>query len=194
MKIVAIDFETANYSPVSMCAVGLATFEQGQLTESKHWLVKPPKGHGWFIPEWTQDCHGLLWFDVKDVPEFSVIAPEFLKRLINAAVVVAQKAAFDMRVLERTLAHYGLPFPTVKYLCTYRLSTQVWPELPNNQLSTVAAHIGHEFQHHQARSDAEAAGRVFMEITKHSNILCVNDLLSDTAFVTRTMVVDTTSI
>ncbi len=44
MKIVAIDFETANYSPVSMCAVGLATFEQGQLTESKHWLVEPPNG------------------------------------------------------------------------------------------------------------------------------------------------------
>ena len=48
MKIVAIDFETANYSPLSACALGLAIFEDHKLVESPYWLIKPPKGHGWF--------------------------------------------------------------------------------------------------------------------------------------------------
>jgi DNA polymerase-3 subunit epsilon len=103
MKTVAIDFGTANHSPLSACALGLATFEQGQLTESKHWLVKPPKGHGWFIPEWTQDSHGLSWFAVRHQPEFSAISGEVLARLARADVVIAHNTAFDLRVLDATL-------------------------------------------------------------------------------------------
>ncbi len=170
MKIVAIDFETANYSPVSMCAVGLATFEQGQLTESKHWLVKPPNGHGWFIPEWTQDCHGLSWFAVRHQPEFSAISGEVLAHLARADVVIAHNAAFDLRVLEATLAHFGFNLPSFPSLCTCALARQVWPQLPNYKLSTVAAHIGHTFQHHHAQSDAEAAGRVLLAIMNHRNV------------------------
>ena len=75
MKIVAIDFETANRSPLSACALGLAIFEDHELVESPYWLIKPPKGHGWFIEEWTEDIHGISWFDVRDKPEFSNIAP-----------------------------------------------------------------------------------------------------------------------
>ena len=48
MNFASIDFETANTSRVSICAAGLAVFENGVLTESLYWLVKPPKGHGWF--------------------------------------------------------------------------------------------------------------------------------------------------
>ena len=48
MNMTSIDFETANPSRVSICAAGMAVFEDGQLTEAPYWLVRPPKGHGWF--------------------------------------------------------------------------------------------------------------------------------------------------
>ena len=88
MKIVAIDFETANYNPLSACALGLAIFEDHQLVESPYWLIKPPKGHGWFIEEWTEDIHGIGWFDVCKKPEFAKIAQEVVIYLAAADLVV----------------------------------------------------------------------------------------------------------
>ncbi|HTV62854.1 MAG TPA: DNA polymerase III, partial [Verrucomicrobiae bacterium] len=61
-----------------MCAAGLAVFENGALTESLYWLVKPPKGHGWFREDFTEEFHGLTHLDVLRAPEFSAIAPDFL--------------------------------------------------------------------------------------------------------------------
>src|SRR5690554_2785698 len=41
MRFTCIDFETANSNYESVCAVGIALFEKGQLVDSKSWLVKP---------------------------------------------------------------------------------------------------------------------------------------------------------
>jgi len=98
MTIVSLDFETANPSRVSICAAGLAVFVDGQLTESPYWLVKPPKGHGWFHEVFI-DCHGLTHLDVVDAPEFPAIAPELLGCLARADLVIAHKADFDMGCL-----------------------------------------------------------------------------------------------
>jgi len=94
VTITSIDFETANRSRASICAAGIAVFENGTLTESLHWLVRPPKGHGWFLPEFTENCHGLTRFDVQDAPDFSAIAPELLARLTRADIVIAHKASY----------------------------------------------------------------------------------------------------
>jgi DNA polymerase-3 subunit epsilon len=182
MNIACIDFETANYSSVSMCAAGVAVFENGELVESPYWLVKPPKGHGYFLPDWTEGCHGLSWFDVQHAPEFSAIAPELMERLTKADIVVAHNASFDMRVLKQTLENFDLPRPDFQYLCTYRLAARVWPELANHQLNTVAAHIGHAFQHHHAQSDAEAAGRVLLAMMEQLKISSLQELTTATGF------------
>ncbi len=178
MNIACIDFETANYSSISMCAASVAVFEDGALIESPYWLVKPPKGHGFFLPEWTEDCHGLSWFNVQDAPEFSAIAAELLERLTKADIVVTHNAPFDMRVLKQTLEHFNLPSPDFQYLCTYRLAARVWPDLPNHQLNTLAAHIDHKFKHHHAQSDAETAGLVPLAMMEHSEVSSLEELLT----------------
>ncbi len=180
MNIACIDFETANHSRVSMCAASVAVFQDDELIESPYWLVKPPKGHGWFKPEWTENCHGLSWFDVKDAPEFAGIASAFLAHLTKADIVVAHHAAFDMDVLKQTLEHFHLPCPDFRYLCTCRLARRVWPELPNHKLNTLAAHIGHEFQHHHAQADAEAAGRVLVAMMRKIHVTNLNALIQIT--------------
>src|ERR1019366_3503421 len=151
MTITSIDFETANQSRVSICAAGIAVFENGNLTESLHWLVRPPKGKGWFLTEFTENCHGLTWFDVQDAPEFPAIATELLVRLTRADIVIAHNAQFDIGALQATLDHFGLACPEFDYLCTYRVAERIWPELPNHQLNTLAAQIGHEFPQHHAQ-------------------------------------------
>jgi DNA polymerase-3 subunit epsilon len=177
MTITSLDFETANRSRVSICAAGIAVFENGNLKESLHWLVRPPKGKGWFLTEFTENCHGLTRFDVQDAPEFSAIAPELLERLTRADIVIAHNAQFDIGALRATLDHFALARPEFDYLCTYRLAERLWPDLPNHQLNTLAAHIGHKFHHHHAQADAEAAGRVLLAMMKQVDAKTPAELL-----------------
>jgi DNA polymerase-3 subunit epsilon len=179
MNFVSLDFETANPSRVSICAAGLAVFEDGNLTEAPYWLVRPPKGHGWFDDDFIE-CHGLTHLDVLDAPEFPAIAPEFLARLTQADIVIAHNAAFDIGHLRVTLDHFGLPRPEFEYTCTCQLARRVWRELPDHTLGTLAAHIGHHFNHHDAQSDAEAAGRVLLAMMKKMNANTPRELLQKT--------------
>jgi len=180
MTFTSLDFETANRSEASICAAGLSVFGDGELVESPYWLVRPPKGHGWFLEEFTVNCHGLTWFDVQDADEFPAVATELLPRLAQADLVIAHNAEFDMRHLRGTLRHFGLTCPGFEYACTMKLARRVWPGLPNHQLPTLAAHVGCELQHHQARSDAEAAARVFCAMMKTVGASKPRDLLEAT--------------
>jgi DNA polymerase-3 subunit epsilon len=182
MTFTSIDFETANYSAVSLCAAGIAVFENGALAEAPYWLVRPPKGHGWFREDFTE-IHGLTRFDVQDAPEFLAIAPELLERLARADIVIAHVAQFDIGVLRATLDYFGLVCPAFDYLCTCRVARRIWPDLPNHKLNTLAAHIGHDFHHHHAQSDAEAAGRVLLAMMKYMSASTPSELLQKAGLV-----------
>jgi DNA polymerase-3 subunit epsilon len=184
MIFTSLDFETANPSRVSICAVGMAVFEDGYLTESPYWLVRPPKGHGWFHDNYIE-CHGLTHLDVLDAEEFPVTAPELLSRLTRADIVIAHCAEFDVRHLRATLDHFGMGCPEFDYVCTCNLARRVWPDLPNHKLSTVADHIGHKFHHHHAQSDAEASGRVLLALMKNVNVKTTTELLRKVGMVPR---------
>lgn len=172
MKIASIDFETANHSSLSACALGLAIFEDHELIESHYWLIKPPKGHGWFIEEWTRNIHGINWLDVCQKTEFGEIALEVVALLATADLVVAHNARFDLRVLHSLMEHFQITAPPFQHQCTLGLSRQTWPDLPNHQLSTLAAHISYDLNHHQDQSDAIAAGRAMLEMMKAGHIAC----------------------
>jgi DNA polymerase-3 subunit epsilon len=182
MNVTSIDFETANPSRVSICAAGMAVFEDDTLAEAPYWLVRPPKGHGWFHEAFIE-CHGLTHLDVLDAPEFPAIAPELLARLNRSDLVIAHCAEFDIDHLRATLAHFGLPIPAFDYVCTCNLARRVWPDLPDHRLNTLAAHIGHEFHHHHAQSDAEAAGRVLLAMMEHVNAKTPSELLQKAGIV-----------
>lgn len=167
MKIVAIDFETANRSPLSACALGLAIFEDEHLIASPCWMIKPPKGHGWFREDWTEDIHGISWFDVRDKPDFGGIAHEVMPHLATADLVVAHNAPFDLKVLHALLDYFQIPAPAFQHQCTLQLSRQTWPDLPNHRLSTLATHLDIDLNHHHAQSDAIAAGRVMVAVSKN---------------------------
>jgi DNA polymerase-3 subunit epsilon len=176
VNFISLDFETANRSRVSICAAGLALFENGAMTKTPYWLVRPPRGHDLFLPEFTA-IHGLTRLEVRDAPEFPAIAPKLLQWLTCADVVIAHNAPFDIGVLRNTLDHFGLQHPKFDYFCTCVVSRRIWPDLPDHKLNTLAAHIGHQFHHHQAQSDAEAAGRVLLAMMKYAKVKTPAELL-----------------
>ena len=65
MKIVAIDFETADYGADSACALGIASIEDGVITRACSRLIRPPRRKFVFTY-----IHGITWDDVKSEAEF----------------------------------------------------------------------------------------------------------------------------
>ena len=67
-KTIAIDFETANGSPASPCAVGLVRVRDGKIAESVATLIQPPYPNNWFH-EGNIRVHGIRPSDVDGAPE-----------------------------------------------------------------------------------------------------------------------------
>ncbi|MDR1762987.1 MAG: exonuclease, partial [Dysgonamonadaceae bacterium] len=63
----AIDFETANYHPSSVCSVGVVIVRDGQIVEKIYRLIRPePEWYSY----WNTQIHGLTAEDTQDAPVF----------------------------------------------------------------------------------------------------------------------------
>ena len=165
MNFVAIDFETANEARNSACALGLAIVKGGEI-ETDFWLIRPPTLH--FNP-FNVAVNGLTADDVETMARFDRIWPD-VKPLIEGQTLVAHCAGFDMSVLRHVLDEYGLPYPELSYVCTHTLAKRVWPELTSYGLDSLAAHIGVQFDHHDAEQDAMVCANLALQFCKERNV------------------------
>lgn len=163
-QIVAIDFETANYSRASAIALGLSVIKADRVIETKSWLFRPPGETIYIRPDFT-DIHGIAAEDLEDKPSFDDIWPEARDYLQGAAWLLAHNAGFDRNVLHAMTAWYGIEPPRFKWQCTVNIARATWPNLDNHKLSTVCEHLSIPLRHHDPASDAEACARIFL----HSN-------------------------
>ena len=175
-KLCAIDFETANASSLSACAVGISVMEDGVLTENWSTLIKPPKKHYEFSFHNIM-VHGITKNMVENAPTFDEIYPKLLE-LMDGAVLCAHNAEFDMKVLQSLCLHYHLPIPKKDYFCTVRLSRSALPNLERHRLNVVAEHFEIELNHHDASSDARACVLIASNIMAASDIYDVDTLMS----------------
>ena len=157
-RIVAIDFETANYNAHSAIAVGIAVIEGREIIADKSWLIRPPRMS--FTPAFI-DIHGIHPEDVKDKPQFPDIWNE-LEPYLQGAKMVAHNAMFDRRVLEATAQHYEIILPSMEWICTVQISRRRWPDLPRHKLNIVCEHLQIPLNHHDAGSDALAAAKIYL--------------------------------
>jgi DNA polymerase-3 subunit epsilon len=159
MRIVGMDFETANPGNGSICAIGLAGLDNGKLVDKREWLIKPHKECDYFC-SFCVECHGINYWDVRKSPAFSDVWLEMSQFLQEYDVVVCHNAPFDIRHLRGVLELYHLDPVAFNYACTLELSRNKLPELPSRSLNIVAGHFNHHFQHHNALDDAIACAIV----------------------------------
>ena len=158
MRYVALDFETGNASPLSACALGVSIFEDDVLVREQVSLIKPPAEVGKF--HWGNvRVNHIKERMVADKPAFDAVWRTVADEA-EGSVLVCHNAMFDTAVLCACLAHYHLPMPECRYVCTVKVARRVWPALPNHKLDTVSAALGIALDHHEAGSDARAAGLI----------------------------------
>mgnify|MGYP002522658256 FL=1 len=153
--ILALDFETANSDPGSVCAVGLAWFDGTRITGSWESLIRPHRSCRRFS-RFNIAVHGITPEMTAHAPEWDEVWPELAPHFAGS-MVIAHNAAFDVPVLLRTLELYGFTPPEFDFFCTCKSARRVWPELKNHKLNTISDFLGWKFRHHDAREDAAAA-------------------------------------
>ena len=158
----AIDFETANECPSSVCSVGLVVVRDAQVAERFYSLIHPePEYYKWFC----QRVHGLCEQDTWDAPVFPYVWDK-VAPLIEGLPLVAHNARFDEGCLRAAFRVYQMDYPDYQFYDTLAASRRHFgPTLPNHQLQTVAAACGFCLErHHHALADAEACAAIALEI------------------------------
>ena len=154
MKIVALDFETADYRADSACALGIVTIEDGQIVKSDARLIRPPRKQFTFTY-----IHGIAWNDVKNEPEFGEVWDDFSGHWADADYLVAHNAPFDRKVLFTCCGRSNRPLPAAPFLCTVRIARAHW-NFDKANLAYVSERLGIALKHHDAGSDALACAAI----------------------------------
>ena len=154
MKIVALDFETADFGADSACALGIVAIEDGVIARSEARLIRPPRDKFVFTY-----IHGITWDDVKDEADFGDVWDGFRDYWRDADCLVAHNAPFDRKVLFTCCAKAGRPKPETPFACTVRIARTHFKFKPAN-LAYVSEQLCIDLKHHDAGSDALACASI----------------------------------
>ncbi|MCP2637847.1 exonuclease domain-containing protein [Microbacterium sp. HD4P20] len=164
LDFTAIDFETANSSSASACAVGLVRVRDGEVVDKTGWLIRPPAGHDVFF-ELNTRIHGIRAEDVVHAPTWTQQLGA-LTAFAGDDVLVAHNAGFDMSVIKRACDATGDECPPYRYACSLQVARKVY-QLDSYRLPFVAAEAGFpDFAHHNATADALACAHVMIDAAR----------------------------
>ena len=156
----AIDFETANYSRDSACAIGVTVVRQGHIADLERRLIRPPTRNFFFT-----HIHGLSWEDVKNEPSFAEVWRNLYPAFADVDFLAAHNASFDRGVLYACCANHRLRQPAKPFVCTVQVARSVFDIYPTT-LSDVCQRSRIPLVHHEAGSDAEACARITIAVMK----------------------------
>ena len=160
MKLVAIDFETADCSADSACAIGVVAIEKGKITKKGYQLIRPPRQRFVFTY-----LHGISWNEVMNQPSFIEVWDDFRDFWRGADFFVAHNAPFDRKVLTTCCLAASRRAPRTPFICTVRVARSHWHLRPAN-LAAVCTQLGISLKHHDAASDALACATIALRAIK----------------------------
>ena len=146
----AMDFETAQSNPASICQVGLVRVESGQVVDEVNKLVRPPNN---FYFAKNVEVHGIQPSQTENAPTFDIVWHQ-IKHLIQDQVIVAHNIGFDVGCLRSALAYYEEVQPDIEERCTRRIF--------GRGLAYLSKKYKIPLQHHDALSDAHACAQLYM--------------------------------
>lgn len=178
LDFVAIDFETANGSPASPCAVGLVRVRDGKIVDGFESMFRPPPIHNWFSAG-NIAVHGITPAMIESAPDYSDVLSQMLE-FVAEDVLIAHNAAFDMGVLRASAVAIGASLPPLSFSCSLQIARKTY-NLDSYRLNQVAYAVGHEeFEHHNALADSDACSRIVIHAAERHGAQNLEELLIST--------------
>ena len=174
MEFVAIDVETANSHAGSICAIGLALVEGGEVVGTTGLLTRPPAPFDYF-ESFNVHLHGISPDDVEDAPPFSEVMAAVVEAVGDRSVV-AHNASFDIRAIREACEAADIGWPNLTYGCSLVFSRRMLSML-SYRLPYVCEELGIDFSnHHDASSDALASAQIVLELGKRTQSTTLDEL------------------
>jgi DNA polymerase-3 subunit epsilon len=157
----AIDFETANEQPSSICSVGVVVVRDREIVDRYYSLIYPEPD---YYSYWNSRVHGITSRDTEKARVFPAVWREVEER-IGGLPLIAHNKAFDEGCLKAVFKTYRMDYPDYDFRCTLQASRRLLKNLPDHKLPTVAFWCGYDLaNHHHALADAEACAAIALHI------------------------------
>lgn len=158
MDFIAIDVETANFSPSSICAIGAVKVVDDVIVESRYSLVRPEPD---YYASRCTEVHGLTDDDTYNAPTFGEVWSEWSEWL-EGFRLIAHNAPFDSKCIRAACSVYGLEHD-FEWGCTLKAARTKIPKyaLQSKTLDSLCDFFGIPLEHHHnALDDAEACAKI----------------------------------
>lgn len=165
-NFLALDVETANADSSSICQIGIAEFNNGEIIDKWSILINP---EDYFDP-FNVAIHGITEKQVKNAPTFKDVYSELRQRIEGKVTV--HHMPFDRIALNRACDAYSLEYLQPNWLDSAKIVRRTWQEFAHKGygLSNIAKHLNLDFNHHDALEDAITAGTVVKIACEISNL------------------------
>lgn len=158
---VALDIETTGLDAVNneIIEIGAVKIQGKKIIDYFQSFVAPVRS----IPAYITELTGITQDMVKDAPTIEQVLPNFFA-FCGGAALAAHNASFDLGFLREKAKPLGMAL-NQPIIDTLALSRELLPELKRFKLNLVASHLGIQLKnHHRATDDAEAAGRIMLNL------------------------------
>lgn len=171
LDFVAIDFETANNNPASICQIGAVKFRDGEPVDSFASLVKPHERLNLFEYEKHTELHHITKSDILEAPEWPEVLGRFESYFVEDLPLVAHRAAnADAKMMREDCILYRMPMLENGWIDTWALAKELLPNLPNHRYKTICKHFGIDMgSYHQAVDDANGAGQIPLKLAQSAH-------------------------
>ncbi len=155
---IAIDVETANFEPTSICAIGAVKVVDGEIVDKRYSLVCPEPN---YYSRRCTEVHGLTDDDTHDAPSFGDIWKSW-QDWFGENLFIAHNASFDSRCIRAACRAYCLDEPD-NWACTLiesrrKISKEL---LPSKSLDALCDFFDITLEnHHNALDDAIACAKL----------------------------------
>jgi DNA polymerase-3 subunit epsilon len=161
---VVVDVETACSRVSSICQIGIVGFRNGAEVFAYETLVDPCDEFSSF----NTRIHGISCDHVTGKPTFAHIHATIDAHL-SGRITVAH-SYFDKGALAAACRVHDRNAIETTWLDSVRVAKRAWPELPSHRLHVLTRFLGVRHKHHDALSDARAAGMVIVRAIDHTGI------------------------
>ncbi len=161
---VVVDVETACSRVSSICQIGIVGFRGGREVFAYETLVDPRDEFHLF----NTRIHGIAADHVVGQPHFGDIHG-IVDAHLSGRTTVAH-SYFDKGALAAACRVHDRDAIQTTWLDSVRVAKRAWPELESHRLNVLTRYLGIAHRHHDALSDARAAGLVVVKAIEHTGI------------------------
>ncbi|HAQ38443.1 MAG TPA: hypothetical protein DCQ58_08050 [Saprospirales bacterium] len=168
----AIDVETANQDPTSVCHIGVAKFINNEFVNSWSSYLNPKC----IFNIKNIEIHGIDFEKIKNEPDFPVIYSILSKLLKDKVIVHHSSNNIDVNAINGLCLIHDLPKLGFRWVNSLKILKNTVPKDKYSGgfgLKELAKFLNYEFSHHNAEEDAILTGRIMAGLCTQANMTVI---------------------